>query len=136
MGVARAVTRRHGPEGTKTIARADRLERMDRRRIGLEEDYREALIAALRTTAAGAWGLFDHRQDRHDRARAAQAVDELTELADTIAELREQLMIDEPFALHEEFLASRGPVRAQAVGEPKQARAWLERLTAKTEDEA
>jgi len=110
------------------MARADRLDRLDRRREGLEEDYREALIAALKVTAAGAWGLFDHRQDKHDRARAAPAVAELEELAETIAELREQLMIDEPFALHAEFTAARGPVRAQAVGEPKQARAWLERL--------
>ncbi len=111
-----------------TVARADRLERLERRRIGLEEDYRTALIAALTVTAAGAWGLLDHRQDKHDRARSAAAVEELTELADTIADLREQLMIEEPFALHAEFLAARGPVRAQAVGEPKQARAWLERL--------
>jgi hypothetical protein len=115
------------------MARADRLERLDRRRIGLEEDYRAALIAALKVTAAGAWGLFDHRQDRHDRARAAPAVAELKERAETIAELREQLMIGEPFALHQQFLAACGPVRAQALGEPKQARAWLERLAAETE---
>jgi hypothetical protein len=115
------------------MARADRLDRLDRRRMGLEADYREALIAALTETAAGNWGLFDHRQDRHDRARAAAAVAELTELAETIADMREQLMIDEPFALHAQFLAARGPVRAQAVGEPKQARAWLERLAAEAE---
>ena len=115
------------------MARADRLERLDRRREGLEEDYREALITALKVTAAGAWGLFDHRQDKHDRARAATAVAELEELAETIAELREQLLIDEPFALHEQFLAARGPVRAQAVGEPKQARAWLELLAQEAE---
>lgn len=114
----------------QAIARADRLERLDRRRIGLEEDYREALITALQATAKGAWGLFDHRQDRHDRARAAPAVAELTDLAETIAELREQLLIEEPFALHEAFIAARGPVASQAVGEPKQARAWLERLKA------
>ncbi len=115
------------------MARADRLERLDRRREGLEEDYREALIAALKVTAAGSWGLFDHRQDKHDRARAAPAVTELEELADEIATLREQLMIDEPFAMHKEFVAARGPVRAQAVGEPKQARAWLERLAKEAE---
>jgi len=34
----------------------------------------------------------------------------------------------EPFALHQEFLAARGPVKAHAVGEPKQAQAWLDRL--------
>jgi len=33
-----------------------------------------------------------------------------------------------PFALHEEFEASRGPVSSNAPGEPKQARAWLDRL--------
>lgn len=85
-------------------------------------------------TAAGAWGLFDHRQDRHDRARAASAVASLTELAETIADLRDQLMMDEPFALHAEFLAARGPVRSQAVGEPKQARAWLDQLMAEKAD--
>ncbi len=121
------------PDKDNAVARADRLERLDRRREGLEEDYREALIAALKVTAAGSWGLFDHRQDKHDRARAAPAVTELEELADEIATLREQLMIDEPFAMHEEFVAARGPVRAQAVGEPKQARAWLERLAKEAE---
>ena len=121
------------PDKDNAVARADRLERLDRRREGLEEDYREALIAALKVTAAGSWGLFDHRQDNHDRARAAPAVTELEELADEIATLREQLMIDEPFAMHEEFVAARGPVRAQAVGEPKQARAWLERLAKEAE---
>ena len=34
----------------------------------------------------------------------------------------------EPFALHEEFEASRGPVASTAPGEPKQAKAWLARL--------
>lgn len=121
------------PDKDNAVARADRLERLDRRREGLEEDYREALIAALKVTAAGSWGLFDHRQDKHDRARAAPAVTELEELADEIATLREQLMIDEPFAMHEEFVTARGPVRAQAVGEPKQARAWLERLAKEAE---
>ncbi|WP_421854080.1 hypothetical protein [Novosphingobium sp.] len=117
------------------MARADRLERLDRRREGLEADYREALIAALKVTAAGSWGLFDHRQDRHDRARAAPAVAELEAMAEEIAELREQLLLDEPFTLHQQFLAARGPVRAQAVGEPKQARAWLERLAGEAEPE-
>ena len=76
------------------MARADRLERLDRRREGLEEDYREALIAALKVTAAGSWGLFDHRQDRHDRTRAAPVVAELEAMAEEIADLREQLLQD------------------------------------------
>ncbi len=109
------------------MARADRLERMDARREGLEADYAEALVAALKATAAGSWGLFDHQQDRATRAKVAPVVDNLCELGEAIDAIRELLSL-EPFALHQEFLASRGPVKSSAVGEPKQARAWLDRL--------
>jgi len=109
------------------MARADRLERADNLRLALEAEYREALIAALQHTAAGHWGLFDHQQDRHSRAATAPVIDLLTELADQIAQLRDQLVL-EPFALHDEFMTDRGPVKSSAVGEPKQAKAWLERL--------
>ncbi|MET0238878.1 MAG: hypothetical protein ABW184_03180 [Sphingobium sp.] len=109
------------------MAKADRLERLDVRRTELEAEYLDALITALRTTAAGSWGLFDHNNDKLARAKAAPVVANLTELGETIDEMREQLAM-EPFGLHREFMASRGPVAPSAVGEPKQARAWLERL--------
>lgn len=127
MGLACYIGAQHAQESI--IARADRLERLERRLTDLEQDYREALIAALTTTAAGTWGLFDHRRDKHDRAKAEPVLAELAELAETIDEIREQLGLD-AFALHSEFLASRGKVNAEAVGEPKQARAWLDRLAA------
>jgi hypothetical protein len=109
------------------MAKADRLERLDTHRVELEEEYRVALIAALQKTAAGTWGLFDHQQDRRVRAAIAPVVDHLVELGETIDGMREQLAM-EAFALHQQFLASRGPVPSSAVGEPKQARAWLEQL--------
>lgn len=109
------------------MARADRLERLDARRAILESDYRDALIAALKVTAAGKWGLFGHQKDRQIEAAAAPTIAALTELGEEIDAVRETLFM-EPFALHAEFLASRGPVKSTAVGEPKQARAWLERL--------
>jgi hypothetical protein len=109
------------------MAKADRLERLDIRRGELEAEYLEALIAALQVTAAGAWGLFDHNQDRWMRAKIAPVVENLCELGQTIDSLREQLSL-EAFGLHQEFLASRGPVASSAVGEPKQAQAWLEKL--------
>ena len=108
------------------MAKADRLERLDTRRIDLEADYNAALIEALKVTASGKWGLFDHKPDRLARAGAAPVIAHLTELGDTIDAAREALFM-EPFALHHEFLAARGPVSAQAVGEPKQAQAWLAR---------
>ena len=109
------------------MAKADRLERMDVRRSELESEYKDALIDALRVTAAGKWGLFDHQADRHARAAAKPLVDNLNDLGETIDRLRDDLAM-EPFALHQEFVSSRGPVNSQAVGEPKQAQAWLERL--------
>ena len=109
------------------MAKADRLERVDVRRVELEAEYHDALVAALRDTAAGAWGLFDHQQDRRTRIKLAPVVNGLIETGDEIARLREQLGM-EVFALHREFLASRGPVASSAVGEPKQAQAWLARL--------
>lgn len=112
------------------MAKADRLERLDTRRADLEVDYREALIAALKICAAGKWGLFDHNADRAARTAVAPTITELTELAEEIDAAREQLFM-EPFELHQEFLRQRGPVDSQAVGEPKQARAWLDCLTAK-----
>jgi hypothetical protein len=109
------------------MARADRLERADTLRIALEDEYREALIVALQNAAAGHWGLFDHRQDRETRAAIAPTITHLNELAEQIDGLRDKLAL-EPFALHGEFIAERGPVKSSAVGEPKQAKAWLERL--------
>ncbi|WDF72123.1 hypothetical protein [Novosphingobium sp. KACC 22771] len=111
------------------MARADRLERLEAQREEAEADYRAALIGALRVTAGGQWGLFDHQQDRHARAKAASMLAELNELADTINAMREKLGMEE-FDLHAEFLAARGPVRSDAVGEPKKAAAWLQRLGA------
>jgi hypothetical protein len=109
------------------MAKADRLERMDVRRAELEAEYHEALLAALHIAADGTWGLFDHKPDRAARARTAPVLAELTALADEIDELRALLGLN-PFTLHHDFLAARGPVAPNEVGEPRQAQAWLGRL--------
>ena len=109
------------------MAKIDRLERLDTHRIELEAEYTAALIDALRVTAAGKWGLFDHQADRNARKAVAPVIENLTDLAETIEQMREQLMMS-PFELHQQFMAARGPVSSQSVGEPKQAQAWLERL--------
>ena len=109
------------------MARADRLERMDALRAELEADYRDALISALEVTATGTWGLFGHSKDKHIVAAAAPTVEQLCDLGQSIDDLREKLDLPR-FELHEQFEASRGPVAASALGEPKQARAWLDQL--------
>lgn len=109
------------------MAKADRLARLDLRRLELEGVYSEALIVALQTTASGKWGLFDHNGDRWSRAAAALVVDNLNDIGQAVDGVREQLGMP-PFKLHQEFLASRGPVGPQALGEPKQAQAWLAHL--------
>ena len=110
------------------MARADRLERLDRLRSDLEIEYRGALLAALHKAAGGSWGLFDHQQDKSARRIWGPIVDELMDMGREIDEMRTALVM-EPFALHQEFIQSRGPVPANAPGEPKQAQAWLDRLS-------
>jgi len=109
------------------MAKADRLERLDARRVELEAKYRTLLIAALRRTAGGTWGLFGHQRDRRTEAAVAPVLAELAETAAEIDLIRARFDMP-PFTLHPEFLAARGPVGPAAVGEPKQALAWLARL--------
>jgi ribosome-binding protein aMBF1 (putative translation factor) len=113
------------------MAKADRLARLDLRRSELEAEYTAVLIEALRTTAAGKWGLFDHKADRQARAAIAPTLDNLNEIGQAIDRAREQLGMA-PFELQQEFLASRGAVNSHAVGEPRQAQAWLDRIAAAT----
>ncbi len=109
------------------MARADRLERLDARRIEAEIEYENVLVEALVRSAAGSWGLFEHTKDRAARAKWQATVTELCDRGGEIDDMRAALGL-EPFALHQQFEASRGPVAANAPGEPKQAKAWLERL--------
>lgn len=97
---------------------------MDARRLELEAEYEATLIAALEATAAGKAGLFGHNEAK---GKVAAVVTDLCDRGAEIDELRERLGL-EHFALHHEFEESRGPVSSQAPGEPKQARAWLERI--------
>lgn len=115
------------------MAKADRLARTEAHLIEMEAEYNAALIEALQATAAGKWGLFDHQADRHARRATGPVIAHLEDLAAAIDKARDQLSLPE-FELHREFLASRGPVRADAVGEPKQAQAWLDRLASERSD--
>lgn len=109
------------------MAKAQRLERLDILRAELEAEYKDALVAALQKAAAGSWGLFAHNNDRAARAKWEPIVTDLCDRGRDIDDMREQLNL-EPFVLHAEFEAARGPVSSNAPGEPKQAQAWLDRL--------
>jgi hypothetical protein len=112
------------------MAKPDRLARLDAQRESLETDYRDTLVAALEKTAAGSLGLFDRSgSDRRVRAAIMPTIDALREMGADIDAMRDRLFMD-PFALHREFFAARGPVTASAVGEQKEARLWLDRLRA------
>lgn len=111
------------------MARAERLARVDERRGELEAEYAAELIRALRIAAAGKWGLFDHKGDGGARGAIAPVIAKLREIGEAIDSARSQLGLA-PFELQQQFLAARGKPNAQAVGEPKQARAWLDRLRA------
>jgi hypothetical protein len=63
------------------------------------------------------------------RAAIAPVIDRLGEIGEAVDKARSQLGLP-PFELQQQFLASRGKPGPQAVGEPKQAQAWLDRLAA------
>ena len=109
------------------MSKASRLERLDNQRIEREAEYLQALIQSLQVAAAGSWGLFEHKPDRSSRAKWKDAVSILCNLGQEIDEMRVVLGM-EPFELHEQFEASRGPVSSTAPGEPKQAAQWLAKL--------
>ena len=109
------------------MAKADRFEKFEQQRISLEAEYHAALLAALRATAAGKWGLFAHKKDKGAIAATAPIIEELDDLAAASDAQRAKLMM-EPFSLHPKFMASRGPVDPSHVGEPKQAQTWIDRL--------
>ncbi|TCP65843.1 hypothetical protein [Sphingomonas sp. PP-CE-1G-424] len=109
------------------MAKPDRLARLDAQREDLETQYRDTLIAALEKTASGSLGLFDRSPDRRVRAAIAPTIDALNDMGADIDAMRDRLML-EPFALHRDFFAARGPVSASAVGEQKEARLWIDRL--------
>ena len=109
------------------MSRADRLERLDGQRLVAETEFIGLLIAALRETAAGSWGLFGHNSDKFARKLWDPRVTELIDLGGQIDAMRATLGL-EPFGLFAELLASRGPVASNAPGEPKQAKSWLMKL--------
>jgi hypothetical protein len=113
------------------MAKIDRLARLEARLSEMEREYSDTLVAALQATAAGKVGLFDHQGDRRVRLATAPTIDQLNALVEAIDKAREQLSMSE-FTLHREFLAARGPVRSDAVGERKQAQAWLDRIASAT----
>ena len=86
------------------MSRADRLERIDMRRLELEAEYEDVLLAALQKVSAGSWGLFGHTKDRAAHAKWQPVVTDLCDRGDEIDRMRDQLGL-QPFALHEEFEA-------------------------------
>jgi hypothetical protein len=104
-----------------------KADRLAERLPALEEEYRSKLVSALQQCAAGRWGLFGHNERLTSGAPVDPMVEALSDLGHEIDHARDRLDL-EPFALHARFLASRGPASPNAVGEPKQAQAWLEEL--------
>jgi hypothetical protein len=101
----------------------------------LESRFRDALIFALRQTAAGQWGLFgrnDAALDSHfgnaaDRYKSPEAAD-LLRLGEEIQQLRHELGFIEPNQLYERFLSYRRKRSSNDPGEPRLAREFLEEI--------
>ncbi len=102
-------------------------QRLSQQLKGLEREYQSVLEKALADCADGRWGLFGHNE--HLQSPPPAELSDLDALAQAVNRLRAR-MGEASFPLHEEFQAARGRADANAPGEPKQARAWLDRLAA------
>jgi hypothetical protein len=90
----------------------------------LESEFRTKLIAALRDCANGRWGLFG--QNEHLLDEGVPDRKELLEIGASIEELRRKAEILEPFELYVTFKSKCGRQGANAPGEPRLAKKWLE----------
>jgi hypothetical protein len=103
----------------KAERRSQQLDRM-------EAEYRSKLRDALQKCAEGEWGLFG-QNDHLGCNQSSGALDDLRDTAASVNALRQRL--GEPsYALHDEFEAARGRDDSNQLGEPRLAKAWLERL--------
>jgi hypothetical protein len=57
----------------------------------LKRNIWQRWIDALRVTASGKWGLFDHNADRWSRKAVAPVIENLAEIGQAIDQMREQL---------------------------------------------
>ena len=92
----------------------------------LESEFRVKLVAALRDCANGRWGLFG--QNEHVLGERSSDSEELLEIGASIEELRRKAGIPERFELYISFKSKRGRQGANAPGESRLAKKWLEEL--------
>jgi hypothetical protein len=93
---------------------------------GMEADFREQLLVALRSCAAGRWGLFN--QNNHRQTFESSGAVELGQLGDEIENIRRQLGIGEAFDLYARLIQMSGNKGSNHPGEQRLAKTWLAEL--------
>lgn len=119
------------------MSRATRRDKAEGELEHLEARFRERLMIALRTCAAGQWGLFGQNDAAYKRAFGRNAVrvipaevDELLELGDEIDALRASLGFSGGNALYARLKSYRKLPAGNASTEPRLARQLLAELEA------
>jgi len=115
------------------MAKAQRIDKLERERETLEGEYRDALVEALHECANGRWGLFEQNKGLLPAALEArltpQSVTRLAELTEQISAVRQTLGYVEPFALSAQLDAYRKQRGAHKLGEQRLATQFLQDLT-------
>jgi hypothetical protein len=119
------------------VSRSTRRAKAESELEHLEARFRERLMIALRTCAAGRWGLFGQNDAAIKRAPGRYAarlipaeVGELLELGDEIDALRSSLGFPDGNALYARLTSYRKLPPANAAAEPRLARQFLAELEA------
>jgi hypothetical protein len=105
-----------------------RQERLEGALALLEAEFRARLIEELRRCEQGRWGLFGQNSHLDIPARLKPQTPELDRLGAEIEQMRNDLGLTEPFALHDRLLKARGRKTENDLGEARLAAIWLREL--------
>jgi hypothetical protein len=119
------------------VSRASRREKAEGELEHLEARFRERLIDALRSCAAGEWGLFGHHDAGYEHAFKRNPlppkppdVVELLALGDEIDAIRSSLGFSDGSELYARLKTYRRLRKESAPGEPRLAQQFLAELEA------
>jgi hypothetical protein len=122
------------------VSRSTRRDKAEGELEHLEARFRQRLMIALRTCAAGQWGLFGQNDAAYKRAFGRNAVraippevGELLALGDEIDALRASLGFLGGDALYARLKTYRKLPAANAAAEPRLARQFLAEIAAHAE---
>jgi hypothetical protein len=105
--------------------------KLERERVVLEAEYRDALVVALRECSSGQVGLFtptDYLSQKTIQLRMPKSVLDLDAVGEELVRVRASLDIVDPFPLMAQFETLRKEAPTSQLGAPRLAEQFLKQF--------